>query len=112
MREQVLMGDQAATVRPAERTTAMRVAVLSALASACGPSLATDGHSQASSTTALESETGDDSRRLETSSSVIISVELNQALPHAAVVQLSGALASCGNLDDPEPCECQTHPPD
>jgi hypothetical protein len=39
-------------------------------------------------------------------------VELNEALPYASVVQLSGSLHSCGNLDEPEPCECELHPPD
>lgn len=38
-------------------------------------------------------------------------VELNEALPYTAVVQL-GSVVSCGNLDEPEPCECQLSAPD
>jgi hypothetical protein len=39
-------------------------------------------------------------------------VELNPALPYAAVLELSGGLDSCGNLDDAEPCVCMLQPPD
>jgi hypothetical protein len=39
-------------------------------------------------------------------------VELNPALPYAAVLELSGGFDSCGNLEDAEPCVCMLGPPD
>lgn len=38
-------------------------------------------------------------------------IELNESLPYEQILQLSGGLLSCGNLGDPQPCDCESMPP-